>query len=133
TMTVTLAPSADADTVDSNIRSAISLTLDNASTKLYQSSIVQQVQAVMGVLNIEVPLQKCAKTDGDYDIGVVIPTQTIWSPLGSDPAFSAIKVPANSFISASVVLPDATIPGGGVPDAYVGMLLNGGGAINQPQ
>src|SRR5208282_5555199 len=49
------------------------------------------------------------------------------------PAFSAIKVPANSFISASVVLPDATIPGGGVPDAYVGMLLNGGGAINQPQ
>ena len=97
TMTVTLAPSADADTVDANVRSAISLALNNASTKLYQSSIIQQVQAVTGVTNIEVPLQKCAKSDGAYDIGVVVPTQTGWNPLGADPAFSAVKVPSQFF------------------------------------
>src|SRR5271157_326342 len=79
TLTVTLDPSADADTTDANIRSAISITLNNAKTKLYQSSIVQQVQNVVGVTNIGVPLQKCAKSDGAYDIGVVIPTQTPWS------------------------------------------------------
>jgi hypothetical protein len=133
TMTVTLAPSANADTVDANIRSAISLTLDNASTKLYQSSVIQQVQDVSGVVNVEVPLQKCAKSDGAYDIGVVIPTQTIWNHLAADPAFTGVKVPANSFITASQVLPDATIPGGGQSIAYVGMLLNSGGSPNQPQ
>lgn len=133
TLTVTLAPSADADTVDSNIRSAISLTLANASTTLAQSTIIQQVQNVGGVTDIEVPLQKCAKSDGAYDIGVVIPTQTIWNHLVGDPAFSAVLVPANSFITNAAVLPDATIPGGGVPDAYIGMLLNSGGIPNQPQ
>jgi hypothetical protein len=133
TLTVVLAPSADADTVDSNIRSAISLTLDNASTKLYQSTIIQQVQGVTGVINVNVPLQKCAKSDGAYDIGVVIPTQTAWNPLVGDPSFVGVNVPANSFISALEVLPDATIPGGGLADSYVGMLLGSGGALNQPQ
>jgi hypothetical protein len=133
TLTVTLAPSADADTVDSNIRSAISITLNNASTKLYQSTLIQQVQAVSGVVNVEVPLQKCAKGDGAYDIGIVIPTQTVWNPLASDPSFANTKVPAHSFITELQVLPDATIPGGGVPDAYVGILLASGGAQNQPQ
>ena len=133
TLTVTLAPSANADTVDANIRSAISLTLDNASTKLYQSTIVQQVQDVSGVTNVEIPLQKCAKSDGAYDIGIVVPTQTAWNHLAGDPAFAEVKVPANAFITAAQVLPDATIPGGGTPDAYVGILLGSGGAPNQPQ
>jgi hypothetical protein len=132
-MTVTLAPAANAVTVDANIRTAISITLDNAKTKLYQSSIIQQVQTVTGVTNIEVPLQKCAKGDGAYDIGIVVPTQTVWNPLTGDPAFAGVLVPANSFITNSVVLPDATIPGGGLPDSYVGILLNSGGAVNQPQ
>src|SRR5208282_4877410 len=129
TLTVTLDPSADADTTDANIRTAISLTLDNSTTKLAQSVIVQQVQNVVGVTDVEVPLQKCAKSDGAYDIGIVIPTQTAWSPLSGDPGFTGFKTPANSFISASVVLPDATIPGGGLADSYVGILLNSGGAV----
>jgi hypothetical protein len=132
-MTITLAPTADADTVDSNARSAISLTLANASTTLSQSVLVQQVQNVTGITDIGLPILMLAKSDGAYDIGVVIPTQTVWNPLGADPSFKNITIPQNSFITASVVLPDSTIPGGGQPDAYVGLMLQSGGALNQPQ
>lgn len=133
TFTVTLDPSADANTVDANIRTAISITLDNASKKLAQSVLVQQIQNVAGVQELGVPFQKLAKSDGSYDIGVVIPTQTVWNHLGADPSFVNINVPPNSFISAIPVLPDATIPGGGLPNSFVGMLLNSGGVPNQPQ
>lgn len=132
-MTVTLDPSASATTVDGNVRSAISIVLDNAKATLAQSVLVQAVQSVTGVLNVALPLLKCAKSDGAYDIGVVVPTQTAWTPLAQDPAFASIQTPANAFIAAQEVLPDATIPGGGLADAFVGMLLASGGAVNQPQ
>ena len=132
-MTITLAPTADATTVDLNVRSAINLTLANSKTTLSQSVLVQQVQNVTGVTEIAIPLLTCAKSDGAYDIGVVIPTQTVWNPLGADPSFKNITVPQNSFITANTAVPDATIPGGGVPDAYVGLMLQSGGALNQPQ
>jgi hypothetical protein len=70
-------------------------------------------------------LVKCAKSDGSYDIGVVIPTSTVWIPLSSDPAFAGLATPANSFITQSPVLPDSTKPSGGQADAFVGLLYQG--------
>jgi uncharacterized phage protein gp47/JayE len=125
TLTVTLNANTAPETVDPAIRTAISTVLDNADTMLSQSVLVQQVQAITGVTRIELPLDKCAKSDGSYDVGVVVPTGTIWIPLAQDPAFAGLKVPLNSFITASPVLPDATIPSGGTPDAIVDLLYQG--------
>jgi hypothetical protein len=125
TMTVTLAANASPDVVDSPIRTAISIVLDNAEGTLYQSELISQVQAVVGVTSVNLPLLRCAKADGSYDIGVVIPTNTVWIPLAQDPDFSGVGVPANSFISASSVLPDSTIPSGGQANAVVDLLYQG--------
>jgi len=125
TMTVILSPNASSDTLDPIIRSTIDLVMDNATTTLYQSELVQQVMGVTGVQNVNLPLVKCAKSDGSYDIGVVIPTNTTWIPLSSDPAFAGLATPANSFITQSAVLPDSTIPSGGEVDAFVGFLYQG--------
>ena len=125
TMTITLQPNASADVVDPIIRSTIDLVLDNASSTLYQSELVQQVMGVAGVQTVNLPLVKCAKSDGSYDIGVVIPTGTTWIPLSSDPAFAGLATPSNSFITQSPVLPDSTIPSGGQPEAVVGLLYQG--------
>ena len=125
TMTVELTANATADTVDPLIRTAIDRVLDNASGTLYQSDIVTQVMGVTGVQTVNLPLIKCAKSDGSYDIGIVIPTATTWIPLSSDPAFAGLATPANSFITKSPVLPDSTIPSGGQPYAFVGLLYQG--------
>jgi hypothetical protein len=125
TMTVTLMPNADAATVDPIIRTVISIVLDNAQGTLYQSALIRQVQAVTGVQSITLPLTKCAKSDGSYDIGFVIPTQTAWIPVTSDPAFAGLQAPAQSFITVLPVLPDSTIPSGGEPDAVVNLLYQG--------
>jgi hypothetical protein len=125
TMTVTLQSNASADVVDPIIRSTIDLVLDNASGTLYQSELVQQVMGVTGVQTVNLPLVKCAKSDGSYDIGVVIPTATTWIPLSSDPAFAGVATPAHSFITQSPVLPDSTLPSGGQADAFVGFLYQG--------
>jgi hypothetical protein len=124
-MTVTLQANASADVVDPIIRSTIDLVLDNANASLYQSEIVQQVMGVTGVQTVNLPLTKCAKSDGSYDIGVVIPTGTTWIPLSSDPAFAGSTTPANSFITQKPVLPDSTMPSGGTPEAFVGLLYQG--------
>jgi hypothetical protein len=99
--------------------------LDNSSTTLYQSELISQVQAITGVQSVEIPLIKCAKSDGSYDIGVVVPVGTVWIPLSQDPAFAGIATPANSWISQSQILPDATIPSGGEPTAIVDFLYQG--------
>ena len=131
TMTVTLQSNVTADTLDPIIRSTIDLVLNNAAAggTLYQSELVQQVMGITGVQTVNLPLVKCAKADGSYDVGVVIPTGTTWLPLSSDPAFAAItpasSFPQNSFITASPILPDSTIPSGGQPDAFVGLLYQG--------
>jgi uncharacterized phage protein gp47/JayE len=136
TLTVTLKPGISASTLDPDIRTAIDQVLDNASGTLYQSSIVSQVQAVQGVQSVAIPLVKCAKSDGSYDIAFVIPTGTAWIPLSSDPAFAPLAgvvtstgtinyIPKNSFITANAVLPDSTIPSGGPFNDFIGLLYQG--------
>jgi hypothetical protein len=125
TLTVVLDANASADSLDPVIRTTIDRVLDNASGTLFQSEIISQVQAITGVQNVNLPLVKCAKSDGSYDIGVVIPTSTTWIPLAADPAFASVAKPANSFITAQPVLPDTTIPSGGLEDAFVGLLYQG--------
>lgn len=126
TMAVTLDPNADPSVLDPQIRTAIDLVLDTSEGKLYQSEVIRQVKAIPGVTNVAVPLTKCAKSDGAYDIGVVIPTATSWLKLSDDPAFQGISgIPANAYISAAPVLPDNTIPSGGQPNAFVGLLYEG--------
>jgi hypothetical protein len=125
TLTVTLSSNADASTLDPQIRTVIDIVLSNAKGTLFQSEVIRQVKAITGVANVAVPLTKCAKSDGAYDIGIVIPTQTPWIPLADDPAFTNFKVPTNAFISQAQVLPDTTIPSGGLPDAFVGLLFEG--------
>jgi len=128
TLTVTLQANASPESVDAQIRTAISIVLDNANGTLYQSELVSQIQAITGVVSVTIPLLKCAKSNGSYDIGVVVPTGTKWTPLINDPAFSSLGasgLPAQSFITARAVLPDSTIPSGGTPQAIVDMLYQG--------
>ena len=116
TMTVTLDANTNAATVDPVIRTAINVVLDNSSTTLYQSELVSQVQAVTGVQSVELPLTKCAKSDGSYDIGIVIPTGTLWTKTNAS---------NNAWISTNPVLPDSTIASGGLPTAIVDLLYQG--------
>ena len=125
TLTVTLNANTSPETVDPIIRTAINIVLDNSQTTLYQSELVSQIQAITGVKSVEIPLIKCAKSDASYDIGIIIPTGTSWTPLSSDPAFAGMTVPANSWISTNAVLPDSTIPSGGDPTAIVDFLYEG--------
>ncbi len=125
TLTVTLNASTSPATVDPIIRTVIDIVLDNAVGTLYQSELITQIQSITGVQNIEIPLLRCAKSDGSYDIGVVIPTGTKWIPLSSDSAFAGISTPKNSWITAAPVLPDTTIPSGGALDAIVDFLYQG--------
>ncbi len=123
---ITLASTANLTTTDAAIRSAIAIAMNQIRDgKLYQSDIVARIMAVPGVLSVKLPLLKCAKSDGAYDIGVVIPTQTAWTALGQDPSFASIGVPANSYITTTWTLPDSTIPGGGTSNQYVGLLYQG--------
>jgi hypothetical protein len=136
TLSVTLNSGVSADTLDSDIRTAIDRALDTASGTLYQSEIVTQIQSITGVKSVSIPLIKCAKSDGSYDIAFIIPTGTLWTPLGSDPAFSPLAfvttptgtinyIPKNSFITTNTILPDSTIPSGGPANAFVGLLYQG--------
>ena len=125
TMTVTLQANASPESVDTQVRTAISIVLDNAQGVLYQSELIGQIQAITGVVNVQIPLLKCAKSDGSYDIGVVIPTGATWTPLSQDPAFAGVPVPVGSFITASPVLPNSTIPSGGQAEAIVDLLYQG--------
>jgi hypothetical protein len=116
TMTVTLDKNTNAATVDPVIRTAINVVLDNSTTTLFQSELVSQVQAITGVQSVELPLVKCAKSDGSYDIGVVIPTGTAWTQTNKT---------NNAWISTNTVLPDTTIATGGQPTAIVDVLYQG--------
>lgn len=125
TLAVTLLPSTSPETIDPVIRTVINIALDNAVTTLYQSALIQQIQNVVGVQSVEVPLIKCAKANGSYDIGTVIPTGTSWTPLHSDPAFAGISVPPTAWISTGQILADSTLPSGGEQYAIVDLLYEG--------
>lgn len=126
TMTVTLEPNATPETMDANIRTVIGRVLDNATGGggLYQSELIRQVKAIPGVQKVQIPLNRCAKSDGSYNVGVVIPTQTSWTTLSLDPAFAGYNG-NNMYISSQTVLPDNTIPSGGYPESVVGLMNNG--------
>jgi hypothetical protein len=124
-MTVELAATATPEVMDPRIRTITSIVMDNAKTKLTQAELIRQVKALTGISNVVVPLTKFAKTDGAYDIDTIIPTGTPWLKLSNDPAFAGQPVPTNSFVTQFPVLPDTTIPSGGLPDAFVGMLYEG--------
>lgn len=125
TMVINLEDNVTPDTVDGRIRSVITILLNNADLSLAQSVLVGQVQAVSGVSSIQFPLPKCAKSDGSYSIGEVITTGTAWNPLSADTSFATVSVPSNSWITANPVLQNSTIPSGGPPNAYVGLLYEG--------
>jgi len=116
TMTVTLEANTSAETVDPVIRTAINVVLDNSAKTLFQSELISQVQAITGVQSVEIPLIKCAKSDASYDIGVIIPTGTLWKQTNTT---------NNAWISVNPVLPDNTIASGGEPTAIVDVLYQG--------
>lgn len=125
TISVVLNEDADETITDGRIRSALGILLSQSSTSLTQSGVISKVMGVQGVSSVVLPLNKLTKSDGTYDIGQVIPTNTSWLPLAQDNSFLNVKVPLNSWISGNVVLQNATIPSGGPADAYVGLLYQG--------
>lgn len=128
---VVLNSSTTPSSVDGTLRTQVALALAaangnqtqaNQQSVFSQSALVQLLQGVTGVQSIELPLLKCAKADGSYNIGVIIPTGTVWNPLSGDPSFTGLSLPQGAFISEENLLPDPTIPSGGTPNSYVGML-----------
>jgi hypothetical protein len=127
TMVINLTSAVTPDAVDGQIRTVITNTLNNADTSMAQSVLSANVQGVQGVASIQFPLVKCAKSDGSYSIGEVITTGTVWNRLTSDTNFQSLTLPANSWITANPALQNPTIPSGGKPNAYVGLLYEGQG------
>lgn len=111
--------------VDSQIRTILSNTIYKSRTSFAMSAGVSGIQQITGITSVSLPPLKCAKSDGAYDIGMVIPTTTVWTPLGQDPAFINLALPSNAFITAAPVLRNSTIPSGGEVNAYVGLLYEG--------
>lgn len=124
-LSVELNSSVTPEIMDGRIRTVIGNVLNNAKKKLPQSDIIQKVRALPGVTNVVVPLTKFAKSDGSYNLGHIIPTNTAWIPVSSDSAFNGTSAPSKAYISQDVLLTDTTIPSGGTEDAYVGLLYEG--------
>ncbi len=131
TMTVTLQANASPEAIDAQIRTAISIVLDNANGTLFQSELIAQVQAITGVKSVAIPLIKCAKSNGSYDIGVVIPTGTTWIPLSSDPAFT-VAITALQCTGGTLTVttkntfgPGMTVTLSGIANTVAGNILNG--------
>jgi hypothetical protein len=129
---VVLKPNATIESVDGPLRTQCALAIQAAqatqtqamrTVTFSQSSLIALLQSVPGVQSIDLPLEKCARADGSYDIGVVIPTGTTWLPLSGDVSFSGLSLPPNSFISQAQLLPDPTIPSGGTPEQFVGFSI----------
>jgi hypothetical protein len=107
--------------IDSKIRTAISIAMDNAKDRLTQAELVKQIKNISGVTNITLPFTKFTKSDGAYEVGTVIPAGTSWlNAKATNPS-----LPANAWITEFPVLPTLTIPSGGRQDAFVGLLYGG--------
>lgn len=126
---VTLKSNATPEIVDRRIRTMIVAAFDNAKGLLSQAEIVRRVKAVPGVANVTVPFRRMAKSDGSYDVGLIIPTNTKWdtiSTLGNqDPTFANKSWAARTWVTRNPVLRYKTIPSGGKADSYVGLLYEG--------
>ena len=126
-LSVELNPNVTPVAMDGQIRTVLGVVLSNASSTVTQSEVIRQVKSIPGIANVIVPLTKLAKSDGSYDVGVIIPSGTTWIPITQDTTLGSLPFAANTWITstATKVLPDQTIPSGGLPDAYVGMLYEG--------
>jgi hypothetical protein len=124
-VTVELDSSVTPEAMDNRIRTVIGIVLDNAKGKVTQAEVIRQIKSIQGILNVQVPLTKFAKSDGSYDIGIILPTGTEWIPIAQDSQFNDRQFPPLTFITKDVVLPDSTIPSGGLRDSYVGLLYEG--------
>ena len=126
-LSVQLNPNTTPEAMDGQIRTVIGVVLSNANDTVTQSEIIRQVKSIPGVANVIVPLTKLAKSDGSYDVGIIIPTATAWIPITQDTTFGSLPFAANTWITSTTanILPDQTLPSGGLPDAYVGMLYEG--------
>lgn len=124
-LTVELNSDATPEVMDGRIRTVVGIVLDNSRKKLTQAELIRQVKSLPGVSNVIVPLSKFAKSDGAYDIGIVIPTATEWTPIAQDPLFTGLNFPPYTYITSSPVLPNKTIPSGGLTDSFVGILHEG--------
>lgn len=113
------------ETMDGRIRTAIANVLNNARQRVTQAEIIRQVQALPGVANVLVPLTKFAKSNGAYNIGSIIPSGTAWIRTTDDPILKNSRFPANTWITKAQVLPDQTLPSGGLVDSFVGLLYEG--------
>jgi len=126
-LSVELNPNVTSVVMDGQIRTVLGVVLSNANSTVTQSEVIRQVKSIPGIANVIVPLTKLAKSDGSYDVGIIIPTGTTWLPITQDTTFGSLPFAANTWILSTTanVLPDQTIPSGGLPDAYVGMLYEG--------
>lgn len=128
-LTVDISTDTTPEVVDRKIRTIIVAAFDNAKTILTQAELVRRIKAIPGVENVRVPFRRMAKADGSYDVGLIIPTGTKWDPISSlttiDPTFGSRAWAPRTFITHSPVLRYKTIPGGGLTDAYVGLLYEG--------
>ena len=126
-MTVEISPNVSADVMDARIRTTIGVILDNAQGRLTQSELIRQVKSLNGVTNVQIPLTKFSKANGAYNVGTVIPTGTPWTKTSLDPLFAGktVGMPINSWITASSVLIDNTLPSGGLKDSFVGFVYEG--------
>lgn len=134
--TVELAAHITPDVIDRKIRTVVTAAFDTATTALTQSELVRLIKALPGVANVQLPFRRMTKADGAYDIGLVIPTTTLWesatSPTStwtqSNPTWthplSTASIP-RVWITQRPVLRYATLASGGYADSYVGLLYEG--------
>jgi uncharacterized phage protein gp47/JayE len=113
---------ANIEVIDAGVRTAISIAMDNADTRLTQAELVKQIKNVQGVTNIDLPFRKFSRSDASYEVGIVIPTGTVWL---DTTGIQGVVDRVHTRITEKPVLPTQTIASGGVPDAFVGFLYGG--------
>jgi hypothetical protein len=128
-LTIELAANASAEIIDRKVRTVIVAVHDNAQGQLTQSELVRVIKSIPGVANVQLPFRRMAKSDGSYDIGHIIPSNTTWDDISlfvkANPSWTTRTFGPRTFITRNPVLRYKTIPSGGLPDAYVGLLYEG--------
>ena len=125
-VTVEDSPTSTPAVMDPKIRTAISLAISLTGKRLSQSDIVGMVSAIPGVTRVDLPLGRMAKADGSSVIGEIIPTGTVWeSPEALHLPGTLFPVSTHSWVTRDPVLSCSTIPSGGTPTSFVGLLHEG--------
>lgn len=113
------------ENIDNKIRTAITIAMDNTIDRLTQAELVKQIKSIPGVTNIELPFKKFTRSDGSYEVGIVVPIGTTWVLASTDDYAKNFNLPSNAWITSTSVLPTLTIPSGGRQDAFVDLLYGG--------